>query len=626
MGQDVVNYATINFDALVVGACGNTNSELTFYPASYENVLSVAATTQLDEKWAPENTPTTQGSSYSSLVDVSAPGAMFSTTTLDSYIQVWGGTSFAAPIVSGCAGILRSYFPDYSAMQISELLRISTDVIDTIPFNIPYAGQLGTGRINLFKALSMEQTPSIAFENYEVNINENIVTINGDFVNYLRDAVNLNIELQCNSEFVSIPNILISVGALNTLQTYVSNGEIILVLADNVPVDYKIVLKFSFTDDAYSGYQNIEFFVNPGFKDIFTNKLQLSVAGNGRQGYTDVNSSIGNGLIYGNYLNLLYDCGIISGTSASNLYCAIRQSTDFKTLIYPTEILNAGIGDYRFQTVINDSNDIAPIGVKIIQDAYSWSDVDSENFIILDYQLINTGMTDITSYYFGLFTDWDLVDAALNSSHYNSDNTFMYCQNDGSQNMYAGIKLLTEQNSNNYSLAQVTDGDGIIDITNGFLDVEKFHMISNSNVGNTEVSTDIVQYTGAGPFDIPAGDTIVVGFAMIAAESIFTLNQAVEFSSDVYNNIIHPSSIDLVKTNGISVYPNPAKDIIVVDLSNKYQSNCTIELLNAYGSIVMTIDAQEETTISLKDENPGVYYLRVIGTDENYTCKIIKLD
>jgi subtilisin family serine protease len=55
MAQDIINYCVINHDILIVSAAGNTNSELNYYPSSYENVLSVAGTQMDDQKWSPDN-------------------------------------------------------------------------------------------------------------------------------------------------------------------------------------------------------------------------------------------------------------------------------------------------------------------------------------------------------------------------------------------------------------------------------------------------------------------------------------------------------------------------------------------------------------------------------------------
>ncbi len=136
-----------------------------------------------------------------------------------------------------------------------------------------------------------------------------------------------------------------------------------------------------------------------------------------------------------------------------------------------------------------------------------------------------------------------MIDAASNSVVYDETRGFMYCKSDNAQAMNAGIKLLSNQTPKNYALAQVDGGDGIIDITDGLLDIEKFHMISN-NTGAINQSNDMVVYSGAGPFNIAAGDTVVVGFAIIAAPSIFTVNEAIENASNLYTDIKHPQNIN----------------------------------------------------------------------------------
>ena len=65
-GQDVINYVALDKDVVIVAAAGNTPDNLDFYPASYENVLSVGATDNLDQKWS--------FATYSVHIDVTAPG------------------------------------------------------------------------------------------------------------------------------------------------------------------------------------------------------------------------------------------------------------------------------------------------------------------------------------------------------------------------------------------------------------------------------------------------------------------------------------------------------------------------------------------------------------------------
>jgi len=142
-GQDIIDYVSETCGALVVAACGNTGSEINYYPASYRYVLSVAATDVNDKKWT--------NSSYSTNVDLTAPGHnVFSTWPGPGFVSS-SGTSMAAPIVSAAAALVASYYPQLNMLQVAERLRTTADVIDTIAANSPYQGKLGKGRLTFLE-------------------------------------------------------------------------------------------------------------------------------------------------------------------------------------------------------------------------------------------------------------------------------------------------------------------------------------------------------------------------------------------------------------------------------------------------------------------------------------------
>lgn len=622
MAQDVIDYAVINHDMLVVAAAGNTNAKTNYYPASYRNVLSVAGTNPDDERYSPENSPSSSGSSYSYHVDVSAPATMFkSTGNWSGYAYMYGGTSFAAPIVAGCAGILRAAFPDYNANQITELLKISTDLIDTIPHNVPCAGMLGTGRVNLYNALTIEQTPSIVLQNYSYIELENTVSLDLEFVNFLSDAENLNINLNTDSEFATINNSSVFSGNLATLESYLSEGQVEIDLDENTPKDYLLKLNFNYQADGYISQQTIEINVNPSYKNISTQKLVMSVAANGRIGYSDVNSTIGEGIVFEEYFQLMYDFGIISGTSATDIISSVRQSTDFENLDYPEHIQQPLNADNQINLKINDNKNATPKGIEIVQNTYAWDDLEKSNFIILEFLLINTGLENVNDFYFGLFTDWDLINPANNSSMLNENENFMYCKNNGTQNMFAGVKLLTNGQTINYSLSQTEDGDNIVDITDGFADIEKFYMISNSSA-ELAIDTDVVQSTSTGPFDILTGDTVVVGFAIIADDNIYEFEQGIEQAQTIYDQVLNPNNIVVNDSNKISVFPNPANNEVLITAVDDSNNELRLNIYNVLGKLILTKAFHKSTIIDVSSYSPGVYNFEIIGSKEAFVEKV----
>lgn len=161
-GQDVVDYATINFDAVVVASAGNIEGYTAYYPASFANVISVTGIDGQDLFDNGVDDPFTHHDS----IDIAALGHNVVTSStgygpgLNELYWGTGGTSLAAPQVSGVAGLIRSMFPCLSAPEVMELLIESADIIDTIPANMSYAGMMGK-KLNALTAVQANLCTSV---------------------------------------------------------------------------------------------------------------------------------------------------------------------------------------------------------------------------------------------------------------------------------------------------------------------------------------------------------------------------------------------------------------------------------------------------------------------------------
>lgn len=142
-----------NQGMVVVAAAGNSNSSSPMFPASYNHVISVAATDQNDVK--------ANFSNYGSTVDVSAPGVnIWSTVPGSSGYDFKSGTSMACPLVAGLCALMVANVPNASPDSIESCLKNSAD--NHYNKNSNYTGMLGSGRVNARAALQCQSTKPIA--------------------------------------------------------------------------------------------------------------------------------------------------------------------------------------------------------------------------------------------------------------------------------------------------------------------------------------------------------------------------------------------------------------------------------------------------------------------------------
>lgn len=137
------------FPGVFVAAAGNdaTDNETShFYPSDYTsaNIISVAATDQNDNL--------SLFSNYGNIsVDLGAPGQNLASTyhTSDTYYATGDGTSFAAPYVSGVAGMLLSANPSLSISSLKNNILNTGDPIASL------SGKTVTDRrLNMLNALN----------------------------------------------------------------------------------------------------------------------------------------------------------------------------------------------------------------------------------------------------------------------------------------------------------------------------------------------------------------------------------------------------------------------------------------------------------------------------------------
>lgn len=180
----VINNAFNNYGSIVVASAGNggddgnTNYDM-HSPSGCNNVISVSAIGPNDNFgcWA------TAGET----VDLCAPGESVWTTNLNNSYGSYWGTSFSSPMTAGAVALVWSRFPDAEKEWVVDRIVNNTDEFSDMEGTCQgnsLEGMLGTGRLNIYKALSAGVFPSLYISdvNYQNDTDEDGVFNPGEQV------------------------------------------------------------------------------------------------------------------------------------------------------------------------------------------------------------------------------------------------------------------------------------------------------------------------------------------------------------------------------------------------------------------------------------------------------------
>lgn len=633
-GQDIVNYASINKNCLVVSAAGNNGADGDFYPAAYNYVFSVANTSSNDVKFVNSN--------YGYMVDVCAPGDNVNSTWPGNSYIISSGTSMSSPIVSGAAGIVKNHFPSYNGLQVAERLKVTADNIYSA--NPTYINKLGAGRINLYRALTDPASPSVVFTNKVVTdhndksfINGDTLFISGAFINYLDPTSALNVTVTPLSTFAVTIDNTTSLGVINTLASATNSLDpFTFKLSGAIPINQAIDFEVLMSDGIYQAKQFFTVYVNVDYINIEVNDISTTATSRGKIGYNQDAQAQGLGFKY-NTTDLLYEAGLLVGTDTTKVSDCVRGSNpssadaDFGTINRIALQIPSVSSDFDTKAKLNDNLALSTINITIAQNTFAWTALPNTQFVIWEYNITNVHATDtIKKMYAGIFADWDIDGGtfAQNRSNYDASTKMGYSFYTAANGKYAGIKLLTSTAPPNfYAIDNVAGGNGGLDISNGFDTKEKYLSLSTQHLtaGTNGTGADIANVMSSGPMKLNPGQTVRVAFALIGADSLQNLISAANQALIKYNALATGIEETTRIENGLILFPNPTKNTISIFQTEKTFTKYEIYSLN--GTLIT--ENKIETTnqkVDLSSYVEGMYIVKLIGKEKTIFKKIILVD
>jgi serine protease len=637
-GQDVITYATINKNVLIVASAGNDNNEVKKYPASYEYVLNIGSTNTSDVK--------SSFSSYGPTIDVCAPGSSIYSTYFNNTYSTQSGTSMASPVAAGCAGIVKAHFPTYNALQVAEKLRVTADNIYGISGNSAFINKLGKGRINLLRALTIN-SPSVRMSNLAFTDNNDnsfvandTVRVSGVIRNYLAPTSNLTVTLSTTSSFVTVLNGTLPLGVLGTMDSVKNNlNPFQIKINPTAPLNSRILFLLTFTDGTYTDVQMFDLIVNVDYINVYVNEIGISITSKGRIAYNGTGQAEGIGITYKGGASLTYENGLMIGNTSTQVSDNVRGATsgstdeDFQSVLAVQKVIPSIKSEFDLFGKFND-NPAGATKLSVLVDHYfyAWSTPVDRKFVIVEYVIKNAGTASLNSLYAGIFSDWDIMDYAKNKAAVDVPGKMGYCWSTEVNGFYAGVKLLTSGPFTSYAIDNISGGAGGINMFDGYSTAEKYQSLTSNrlNAGGAGTGNDVIQIVGTGPFSLVPGDSVKVAFAIMAGDSLTDLLDA-GIAADIRYNLITgltPSNVG-PKSELYQNKPNPGSAFTEISFEIEKGDYIDLTLYSITGQPVLKIasgyhvQGKHMLKVDLSNLPSGVYFYNMQSGNFNKTRKLI---
>ena len=181
--------------------------------------------------------------------------------------------------------------------------------------------------------------------------------------------------------------------------------------------------------------------------------------------------------------------------------------------------------DKAFEASYNDQRTPNPIGVSIIQRSHSKSTSPDENYVIMDYEIINNSGSDLNGIYIGLTMDWDVGSPGNNLGEYDTDRnlSYVYESDEITNPNYYGVVALTSEVSG-HTIWSIGGDDNFDSV-----------LYSRMTAFGESPTTPADQRTiiSVGPYNIPASRSVRAMFALLGGTDLTDLQTNADAALEV---------------------------------------------------------------------------------------------
>lgn len=618
--------------ALVIGAAGNDGEELAYYPAAYDEAVSVAATDNSDIIAVFSNVHQT--------VDVCAPGVgIISTVPTDRY-ELYDGTSMASPVVTAVAAMVLQVHPEYTPAELRATLKASCENINAN--NPMLLGLIGNGRIDAARSVASKPLVWASISSFDFNDTDAdslfeatdtlrlSVTIN----NVLTDIDSCSIVLTNGSSNIdaTIIDTVISVGSMRKGEFRTIHNAARFVLPRSLPENAVLRILGSIREGKREiTVTSMQTIVNPTYRTMSANDITVTVNSSGNIGFNDYSANTqGVGFRYKTFPNILFEGALLIGTGPEKLPNAARgfessmKDMSFRVIENTSLRTDSIPSGQRITCAFSDANDLEPVGISVSSNVIALTADSLSNTLLIVLRLRNTTDTAFTNLHVSEFFDFDIGDAGANDfCSWNEKFQLLHIVNAADRTLpHVAVAMISPFAANAFAL----DNEGATDcpsIYDDFLRSEKW-FVMNGGVRRPRSSiTDVSAAIGAGPIALQPDSTVEVCFALAAGLSESSVHQGIEAIRHEASRLGYNAGRSIIQSNvdeivslvgGTLQYPGTTE----LEFRLYAPTSVAIDIVDIQGRVIETtyndpyIDAGTfRVAIGIPETSAGLYFIRL---------------
>ena len=308
------------------------------------------------------------------------------------------------------------------------------------------------------------------------------------------------------------------------------------------------------------------------------------------------------------------------------------QNADLVTLDSLNEIFPPK-GDEQFAGAYTDAGHASPKGLQITQNSYQCAGTGYDDFVVMEFAMLNTGSSDINGLYAGVFADFDIGSASTdNVAASDTVRRLAYMKpGTSNENPSMGLKILAPASFANLS---AVDHAVWVYPESAMTDGMKWRFLNGTVVQRTSNRPyDWSVMASAGPFDLPVGAKTHFALAFVGGTSVAALLANADSAQSWFdaNPGVEQGPVNSGAAHRFDLAPNPFRNRTLVNYYSPRDGMFELSVYDAGGRLVdkRMADVKAGTGSYLWEPRNlarGVYFLDVKTPENQSRLKTLLLE